>query len=127
MTDDTLIPGESIPREEAVRINEGRETTEVEVTNTGDRPIQVGSHFHFFEVNRRLSFDREAAFGMRLDIPAGAAIRLEPGDTREVELVELGGAKRVTGLNDLTNGSVEGESNKSRALKRARREGFEGA
>jgi len=127
MTDDTLIPGEFIPREEEVTINKGRETATVEVTNTGDRPIQVGSHFHFFEVNRRLSFDREAAFGMRLDIPAGAAIRLEPGETREVELVELGGSKRVTGLNDLTNGSVEGEPNRKRALERARQEGFEGA
>ena len=127
MTDDTLVPGEFMPREEAVTINEGRETAAVEVTNTGDRPIQVGSHFHFFEVNRRLSFNREAAFGMRLDIPAGAAIRLEPGETREVQLVEVGGSKRVTGLNDLTDGSVESETNRARALERARRRGFEGA
>lgn len=127
MTDGGLVPGELIPRDEPVTINEGRETTTVDVTNTGDRPIQVGSHFHFFEVNRQLAFDRGAAFGMRLDIPAGAAIRLEPGETRAVELVELGGSKRVTGLNDLTDGTVRGSVNRDRALERARREGFEGA
>jgi urease beta subunit len=127
MTEDELVPGEFFPREEPVSINEDRETETVSVTNNGDRPIQVGSHFHFFEVNRKLEFDRKAAFGMRLDIPAGVSIRVEPGDTKEVRLVELGGNRRVSGLNNLTNSSVDGELNRKRALGRARRRGFEGA
>lgn len=127
MTEDELVPGEFFPREEPVSINEDRETETVSVTNNGDRPIQVGSHFHFFEVNRKLEFDRKAAFGMRLDIPAGVSIRVEPGDTKEVRLVELGGNRRVSGLNNLTNSSVDGELNRKRALDRARRRGFEGA
>jgi urease beta subunit len=126
MTGDSLVPGEFIPSGEPVSINQDRETATVEVTNRGDRPIQVGSHFHFFEVNRRLDFDREAAFGMRLDIPAGDSIRVEPGETRELQLVELGGTKRVTGLNGLTEGRTEGDSNLTRALERARQNGFEG-
>jgi urease beta subunit len=127
MTGDELVPGEFIPRDEPVSINENRETETVSVTNNGDRPIQVGSHFHFFEVNRNLEFDRGAAFGMRLDIPAGVSIRVEPGDTKEVRLVELGGNRRVSGLNNLTNSSVDGELNRERALERARKRGFEGA
>ncbi|MDY7081510.1 MAG: urease subunit beta [Halobacteria archaeon] len=88
-----------------VTINEGRKTAIVEVSNTGDRPVQVGSHFHFFEVNRLLDFDREKAFGRRLDIPAGTAVRFEPGDTKEVQLVEYGGEKRVLGMNGMVEGS----------------------
>lgn len=126
MTEDTFVPGEFIPSGEPVSINQNRETTTVEVTNRGDRPIQVGSHFHFFEVNRRLDFDREAAFGMRLDVPAGDSIRVEPGETRELQLVELGGTKRVTGLNGLTEGRTDSDSNLIRALERARQSGFEG-
>jgi urease beta subunit len=88
--------------------NAGRLVVELEVTNTGDRPIQVGSHFHFFEVNRALRFDRRRAFGMRLNVPAGTAVRFEPGDAKRVALVEFGGTRSVFGLNGLTQGeSVE--------------------
>lgn len=88
-------------------INEGRETTEVRVGNAGDRPVQVGSHFHFFEANAALSFDREAAFGMRLNVPAGTAVRFEPGDEKTIELVALGGKRVAHGMNGLVNGSVD--------------------
>jgi urease beta subunit len=118
-----MIPGEYVLAEGAVIANEGRRETELEVANTGDRPIQVGSHFHFFEVNRALRFDRAAAFGMRLNIPAGTAVRFEPGDTKKVALVEIGGAKHVYGLNGLTNG-LANESTKPNALKRAAEHGF---
>ncbi len=84
-----MIPGESLPAEGDVELNEGRETVSVTVANTGDRPIQVGSHFHFFEVNKALEFDRESAYGMRLNVPAGSSVRFEPGDEREVELVKI--------------------------------------
>jgi urease subunit beta len=93
------------------------------VANLGDRPIQVGSHFHFFEVNRNLRFDRESAFGMRLDIPAGTAVRFEPGDEKEVELVALGGERVVHGLNRLTEGPTA-DSNREPALQRLRERGF---
>ncbi|MBB3108212.1 urease subunit beta [Paenibacillus phyllosphaerae] len=101
-----MIPGEYriVPGE--IELNAGRATIEIIVVNKGDRPVQVGSHFHFFEVNRGLSFDREAAFGMRLNIPAGTAVRFEPGEEKPVELVELGGAKRSYGLNGLSNGEA---------------------
>ncbi|MEO1299553.1 MAG: urease subunit beta [Cyanobacteria bacterium J06636_16] len=85
----------------------GRETVTVSVANTGDRPIQVGSHFHFFEVNTALQFDRTQAKGMRLDIPAGTAVRFEPGDEREVTLVALAGSRQVYGLNALVNGALD--------------------
>ena len=99
----------------------------VAVTNTGDRPVQIGSHYHFFEVNRHLDFDRAAAFGMRLDIPAGTAVRFAPGETKEVTLVEFGGSGEMVGLNDLTQGSRRSESVKQEALARARARGFKGA
>ncbi|MCU4802110.1 urease subunit beta [Halobacteria archaeon HArc-gm2] len=121
-----LVPGAITARGDGVRINEGRETATLRVANTGDRPIQVGSHFHFFEANRALSFDRAAAFGMRLDVPAGTAVRFEPGDEKTVDLVAVGGAQIVTGMNDLTNGPID-ESTKERALERAAAAGFEGA
>ncbi len=93
-------------------LNAGRATCELIVVNTGDRPVQVGSHFHFFEVNRALAFNREAAFGMRLHIPAGTAVRFEPGEEKPVMLVELGGKRRSYGLNDLTQGeAVRGQMN----------------
>jgi urease subunit gamma/beta len=94
------------------------------VANTGDRAIQVGSHFHFFEVNRALQFDRAAAFGMRLDIPAGTAVRFEPGDRKEVPLVALGGERRVFGLNGLTEGTTVGPDARARAVHRATERGF---
>jgi urease subunit beta len=99
-----MTVGEIIPGEGDIILNEGRRTAALSVANKGDRPIQVGSHFHFFEVNRFLDFDRPAALGMRLDIPSGTAVRFEPGETKTVNLVELGGAKKVYGLNALSNG-----------------------
>jgi urease beta subunit len=108
---------------EPVQINAGRRTVSIAVANTGDRAIQVGSHFHFIEVNRALRFDRTAAFGMRLNIPAGTAVRFEPGDARTVELVELGGNRQVEGLNGLTQGGT-GESDRARVVTLARERGF---
>jgi len=99
-----VIPGEYFLAEGDVVANAGRETVEMSVTNTGDRPIQVGSHFHFFEVNRALAFDRARAFGMRLNVPAGTAVRFEPGDEKRVTLVALAGSRQVFGLNALTQG-----------------------
>ncbi|MFT4880050.1 MAG: urease subunit beta [Salinirussus sp.] len=122
MTD--LAPGEVVTGEEPVRINEGRDTADVSIANTGDRPVQVGSHTHFAEVNAALRFDREAAVGMRLNVPAGTAVRFEPGGTTTVELVALGGKRRMNGLNGLTNGSVE---NRDRVLRRGREGGFKNA
>jgi len=123
---DDFVPGEVTARGDDVRINEGRETATVTVANTGDRPIQVGSHFHFFEANRALEFLRADAFGMRLDVPAGTAKRFEPGDRKEVDLVEVGGDQLVTGMNALTDGPVD-EETKAAALERAAAEGFSGA
>jgi urease subunit beta len=99
-----VIPGEYVLGEGDIVANQGRRTVELTVINTADRPIQVGSHFHFFEVNRALSFERAQAFGMRLNVPAGTAVRFEPGDEKRVTLVELAGARRVFGLNALTEG-----------------------
>lgn len=110
--------------EGSIEINRGRPTVTLSVANTGDRAIQVGSHFHFFEVNRLLSFDRPAAFGMRLDIPAGTAVRFEPGDQKDVRLVSIGGTRRVHGLNGLTNGSLDSLTVQSNAQDRASRLGF---
>ena len=101
-----MIPGEYLLGDGDVVGNVGRGTVEVTVENTGDRPIQVGSHFHFFEVNRALRFDRGLGFGMRLNVPAGTAVRFEPGDAKRVTLVELAGARRVSGLNSLTDGGT---------------------
>ena len=119
-----MIPGEYVLADTPLAANEGRRTQEMTVANTGDRPIQVGSHFHFFEANRALRFDREAAFGMRLNIPAGTAVRFEPGDDMLVTLVELGGLKMVYGLNSLTNGPAIGEEACAAALAKAREGGF---
>ena len=107
-----MIHGEIIVKEGALPLqaNEGLETKTLVVKNLGDRPIQIGSHFHFFEVNKALEFDRAAAKGFRLNVPAGTAARFEPGDSREVELVALAGERKVYGLNNLTSGSVEGEA-----------------
>ncbi len=102
--------------DQPVEINLGRATLDLNVWNTADRAIQVGSHYHFFEVNKALLFDRPAAFGMRLNIPAGTAVRFEPGERKEVSLVALGGARRVSGLNGLTNGSVDGPATKAKAV-----------
>lgn len=126
-----MIPGEYFLATAPVVANTGRHTLEMEVANMGDRPIQVGSHFHFFEVNRSLRFERARAFGMRLNIPAGTAVRFEPGDVKKVTLVELGGAASVYGLNGLTNGpagpSSEQNARRDAACAAARSQGFEGS
>ena len=102
-----LIPGELIPEPGELELNSGRPVTTVLVANTGDRPVQVGSHFHFFEANAALHFNREATRGQRLDIPAGTAIRFEPGDSREVQLIPFAGGRRVFGFNGLINGPLD--------------------
>jgi len=107
-----------------VVFNADKPSKSLKVRNTGDRPIQVGSHFHFFEVNRALAFDRGAAFGMHLDIPSSTAIRFEPGDERTVNLVPFGGERRVYGFNNLVDGAAEGEASKTASLARARERGF---
>ncbi|MBD2844532.1 urease subunit beta [Paenibacillus sp. IB182496] len=101
-----MIPGEYRTGPGEIALSPGRRRSELIVVNTGDRPVQVGSHYHFFEVNRALDFDREAAFGMRLDIPAGTAVRFEPGEEKPVRLVALGGTRQAYGLNNLTQGPV---------------------
>ena len=101
-----MIPGELMPADGEIALNVGRATVSVTVANTGDRPIQVGSHFHFFEANRALRFDRAQAFGMRLNIPAGTAVRFEPGDEKRVTLVTVAGRRRMFGLNALTQGGA---------------------
>ena len=102
-----MIPGEYILSGNPIAANVGRNTVELTVANTGDRPIQVGSHFHFFEVNAALQFDREKAFGMRLNIPSGVAVRFEPGDEKTVTLTEIAGNRIVHGLNNKTNGPID--------------------
>ncbi len=119
--------GEIITPDEEIELNAGRRTGSVAVTNTGDRPVQIGSHFHFFEINRALDFDRQATFGMRLDIPSGTAVRFEPGQEKEVALVEIGGRGRVTGFNSLTEGMIDSPEVKDQAIARAKAGGFRGA
>ena len=98
--------GEIIPLDREITLNEGKPTVTVKVANTGDRPIQVGSHFHFFEVNRYLKFDREKAYGFHLDIPSGTSVRFEPGEEKEVDLVMVGGTERIFGFNGLTEAQI---------------------
>ncbi|MDR1662209.1 MAG: urease subunit beta [Azoarcus sp.] len=118
-----MIPGEIQVKNERIVLNAGLKQKEITATNRGDRPIQVGSHFHFFEVNRFLSFDRASAYGYRLDIPSGAAVRFEPNETKTVGLVEIAGKKRVLGLNDLTGGET-GETTLKASLQKARLKDF---
>ena len=117
-----MIPGEYILRDEPIELNAGAARIRVRVDNHGDRPIQVGSHTHFFEVNRHLRFDRAKAYGHRLDIPAGTALRFEPGEGREVDLVPLGGRRIAFGMNGLVNGPLDHDAD--RVLKRASELGF---
>ena len=112
-----MIPGEYLLRTEPIELNAGRPTRRLVVSNRGDRPIQVGSHFHFFEVNRWLAFDRAAAYGMRLNIPAGTAVRFEPGDTREVEIGAIGGTRDVCGLHRLVEGELDRDDVRADAMK----------
>lgn len=119
-----MIPGELLPAEGNVELNAGREAVTLTAANTGDRPIQVGSHFCFFEVNRALRFDRARAYGMRLDVPAGTSVRFEPGDEREVTLVPLAGRRVVRGLNGLIQGALDDPNVREAAFRRARERGF---
>lgn len=119
-----MIPGEYFIEKGDIEINVGRETTKVKVINTADRPVQIGSHFHFFEVNRMMSFKREKAFGMRLNIAAGTAVRFEPGEEKEVELVALSGNRRAFGTNNLVNGDTTREANKMKSLELLKSENF---
>jgi len=118
-----VVPGELLVGDEPIQANVGRRTATIQVTNTSVWPVHVGSHFHFFEVNRRLRFDRAAAFGMHLDILAGATVRWEPGQTHEVRLVEFAGRREVHGFNGLVDGPLTDE-NRAAALERARERGF---
>ena len=102
-----MIPGEYKLAQKAIQYNAGRESTDLKVKNTGDRPIQIGSHFHFYEVNTSLDFDREKAYGKRLDIPAGTAVRFEPGDEKVVNLIDIAGVRRVYGLNNKVDGYLD--------------------
>jgi urease subunit gamma/beta len=122
-----VTPGEIIAADGDIELNAGRRKVTLKATNTGDRPIQVGSHYHFFEVNKALDFDREKSFGMHLDIPAGTAVRFEPGEAKEVTLTEFGGTGEIFGLNSLTNGSTRSTVRKAEALEKAKRAGFKGA
>ncbi|KQZ91342.1 Urease subunit alpha [Mesorhizobium sp. Root157] len=124
---DTLEPGRIIAAEGEIELNAGRRKAIITVVNTGDRPVQIGSHYHFFEANKALEFDREAAFGMRLDIPAGTAVRLEPGQEKEVTLTTFGGNQVMGGLNGLTGGAATDANVKKAALTRAKAAGFRGA
>lgn len=118
-----MIPGEYFLLSDDIIANAGREAIKLKVVNTGDRPVQIGSHFHFFEVNREMLFDREVAFGKRLDIPSGTAVRFEPGEEKEINLIEIGGNRIITGFSNLVNGDLS-EANREAALKNATDKGF---
>src|SRR5207253_3856885 len=113
-----MLPGEYLFDGGPIELNTGRPTAALQVTNTGDRPVQVGSHFHFFEVNRALKFDRQAAYGMRLDLPAGTAVRFEPGEIRSVRLVALSGERQVYGGSGLVMGDLDDAKARARAMER---------
>ena len=119
-----VIPGEVILGEGDIVAFKGRQTVELSVANTGDRPIQVGSHCHFFEANRALRFDREKAYGFRLQVPAGTAVRFEPGEDKRVTLVSIGGNRVAYGINGLVNGRLDDPNVKAKALVSAREQGF---
>ena len=119
-----MIPGEFYLKKEEILANVGRRTRRLVITNVGDRPIQVGSHFHFFEVNRALRFERHEAYGMRLNLPAGTAARFEPGEEKEVLLVAFGGNRRMMGLNGLTDGDLDNKKTEESAIRKAIQEGF---
>ncbi len=122
-----MIPGEYILAAGAIECNTGRATIPVTVVNTGDRPVQVGSHFHFFEVNKSMAFSREPAFGMRLNIAAGTAVRFEPGEEKEVELVSFGGNKNIVGFNNLVDGPTSSDAGKAGAMAKATLHQFKNA
>src|SRR3954465_3033731 len=124
---DNERPGMIVPQDGQIALYAGRPTVTLTAVNTGDLPIQIGSHFHFFEVNKALDFDRAKAFNMSIDIPAGTAVRFEPGASKEVNLVEFGGDQHLTGLNNLTDGAASDPGVRAAALARARARGFKGA
>ena len=124
---DQIHPGEIIAADGDIELNANRESSMVKVKNTGDRPVQIGSHYHFFETNKALDFDRAASFGMHLDIPAGTGVRFEPGEIKEVSLVAFGGSGELFGLNNLTDGSSHSDAIRETALHRAKERGFKGA
>src|SRR5881398_431703 len=119
-----MIPGEYLFDGAPIELNAGRSAVAMQVNNTGDRSVQVGSHFHFFEVNRALVFDRAAAYGMRLDLPAGTAVRIEPGEVKTVRLVALAGGREVYGGSGLVNGKLDDPAVKQQALARLQQGGF---
>lgn len=123
---DAVEPGRFICEDGDIELNAGRPTIDLVVVNTGDRPVQIGSHFHFFEVNKALEFDRAAAFGSRLDIPAGTAVRFEPGQEKSVTLTKFGGEQILSGLNGLTDGSANDETVRKNAIEKARERQFRG-
>ena len=118
-----MIPGEYFLSDDPIVANENRETRKINVSNSGDRPIQVGSHTHFFEVNKALDFPREQAYGFHLNIPAGTSIRFEPGETKEIEITEYGGKKIVFGFNGLVNGELSAK--KQEATQKSKRQGIQ--
>lgn len=122
--EDDAEPGTTIAQEGELELNAGRETASVPITNVGDRPVQVGSHYHFIEVNASLKFDREVAYGKRLDIPAGTAVRFEPGETKTVRLVAIAGERVIRGGNNLANGAVS-DAGRTAAVQRAKEKGFQ--
>ncbi len=124
---DPLEPGALVVGEGDIELNAGRRSVTIDAVNTGDRPVQIGSHYHFFEANKAMSFDRAAAFGMRLDIPAGTAVRFEPGQSKTVTLVTYGGRREVTGFHGLADGTTDGDDARDAAIARARAAGFKGA
>jgi len=119
-----MIPGEYLFDGPDIELNAGRPVVKLTVNNTGDRPIQVGSHYHFFETNKALVFDRAKAFGMRPDLPSGTAVRFEPGDVKEVTLVPYSGRRTVYGFNALVNGNLDDPYTREMSLKRCREQGF---
>ncbi len=119
-----MIPGEYIIDGPELELNAGRPVTTIKVNNTGDRPVQIGAHYHFFEVNRALVFDRVKAYGMRLDLPSGTSVRFEPGDTKEVRLVPYGGRRVIYGFNALVSGRLDDHFNREESMKRMIEQGY---
>jgi len=119
-----MIPGEYFLSDEPINLNAGRESIEINVVNLGDRPVQIGSHFHFFEVNPQMEFDREKAFGKRLDIPAGTAVRFEPGESKKISLIAFGGLQCAMGFNQLSQGKTSSDENRKKAMEKIKTSGF---
>lgn len=126
ISNENVIPGEFLIDDGDIILNDHKKILEIIITNTADRPIQVGSHYHLFEVNKMLEFDRKLAFGFRLDIPSGTAVRFEPGESKKVSIVKIGGNRIGFGLNDLVQGSFDDEDVRQKAFKKAKELGFKG-